>query len=133
MSAAAIKIMPIKGTGMSYTRRAHKWAITGDGPKKPDDLSFTSRDAEGRMVWWNVTPPKTNYWHVHEMLGRAYAFEVLDLLNTPDAECPERIVSYITLDMHRWSHTVPWCAAEGIMHGFFDALSEYLVTGSADR
>lgn len=98
-----------------------------------DKLSFTSRDAEGRICWWDVTPPKTDYWHVHELLGRAYAFEVLDLIKAPDAEYPEHMLAYIAEAMARWSpSSLPW-APEPMRHGFFGAISEYLTKGTVDR
>ncbi len=33
--------------------------------KTVDDLSFTSRDKIGRIRWFDVIPPQTNYWPFH--------------------------------------------------------------------
>jgi hypothetical protein len=110
------------------------WSIPKSGrPESADDLSFTSRDGSGRINWWDVTPPKTDYWHVHEMLGRAYAFELLDLINRPGSKEPPHVVTYVCQAVGRWSASVKNSAAGGMAAGFFDVIGEFLETGSADR
>jgi hypothetical protein len=121
------------GGGLLTTSRKTCWNISQSAPKCPEDLPFVARDSQDRMVWWNVTPPKTDYWHAHEILGRAYAFDLLDLINNPNAEYPPHILAYVTCAIQRWSAGVPAGVAEGMMHGFFGVLSEYISTGTADR
>ena len=96
-------------------------------------MPFVGTDSEGRFNWWTVTPPKTDYWHAHQMLGRGYAFELLDLVHNPEAEKPDHIISFIADAMMRWRRTVEPVAGEAIPHGFFEVLSEYLVTGQVNR
>lgn len=119
--------------GITEVRKSTKWALTRNLPESPDDLPFTQRNPDGRYVWWTVTPPNTDYWHVHQVLGRAYAFKLLDLLHNPDAEYPEHILSFITDAMIYWRLTVSQPGAEGIIHGFFEVISEYLSTGMVRR
>ncbi|MFT4063353.1 hypothetical protein [Paraburkholderia sp.] len=120
-------------SGMFEATRQTKWVVTPGCPLKPEDLNFTSRDERGRFVWWDVVPPKTDYWHAHQVLGRAYAFELLDLMNNPNSEYPEHIVAYITLAMSRWAQRVSACASEGTISGFFEVLSEFMGKGTVTR
>jgi hypothetical protein len=113
--------------------RKTKWIISPRSPKTADDLTFTSRDDLGRIRWWDVTPPKTDYWRVHVVLGRAYAFELLDLLNNPESGDEKNTMSYISQAVCRWGPTVAGTAATGMADGFFAVLSEFLATGTADR
>ncbi len=125
--------------GLVRTGRKTQWIVGGDSPKTVDDLSFTARDAGGRFHWWSVEPPKTNYWHVHQMLGRAYAFEVLDLLNNPEAKDDvgdgqhQHVLGCILGAICRWQPTVNDTAASGIADGFFHVIGEYVATGTANR
>lgn len=120
--------------GITEVRKRTRWVLCGNSPKDPDDLPFTCRDENGRYVWWTLTPPNTDYWHVHQVLGRAYAFELLDLMNNPEAEYPEHILSFITNAMMRWRLTVSQPGAgEGVIHGFFEVIGEYIATGTANR
>lgn len=132
-SKTGLKAKPHEGLGFETSRKTH-WLVTSSAPKSVDELTFTSRDSLGRINWWDVAPPKTSYWHVHEMLGRAYAFEVLDLLNNPSAEAAnEGTLGYIMGAIARWLPSVSGSAASGIAHGFFSVVSEYVATGSASR
>lgn len=119
----------VPGTRIKQT----KWLLPPDAPRKPEDLNFVARDELGRLDWWRVDPPKTDYWHVHQVLGRAYAFELLDLMNNPAAEYPPHILAYITSAMWRWSAQVGGAASDGIAHGFFEVLSEFLGDGNVKR
>lgn len=128
-----LKAKPFANVGFDTSRQT-RWHVPLTAPKTVDDLTFTSRDADGRIVWWDVTPPKTNYGHVHEMLGRAYAFEVLDLLNNPQAEADNAgALGYIMDAISRSRGTSSGGAGEGMASGFFSVISEYVATGSADR
>lgn len=121
------------GGGIKIAVRETEWTLTSCAPKSVDDLSFVGKDGKGRANWWTVIPPKTNYWHAHQILGRAYAFELLDLFNNPDAEYPEHILAYIHQGIRAWSRTVEPVAAEAIPFGFFEVLSEYLGNGKVAR
>ena len=122
------------GLDILETSRKTRWLVTPNAAKSVDELTFTSRDSEGRINWWDVMPPKTDYWHVHEMLGRAYAFEVLDLLNNPKAEHGnEASLGFIIGAIARWLPTVSGTASSGMADGFFRVVSEYVATGSASR
>lgn len=120
------------GHGIKTAKRKTEWILTSGIPKSVDDLPFVGRDGD-RFIWWNVTPPKTDYWHAHHILGRAYAFKLLDLFNNPEAKYPKHILAHITNSMMGWAKTVEPGAAEGMQHGFFEVLSEYLGTGSVSR
>lgn len=112
-------------------RRMTSWYVLRDAPRKPEDLTFTGRDERGLFSWWNATLPRTDYWHAHQILGRAYAFELLDLINNPGAEVPKHILAYIAEAQARDSQPDPCGGA--IVHGFFEVISEYITTGTADR
>jgi hypothetical protein len=119
---------------LAYKKVARHWLLFGNAAKKVEDLPFVGRDSEDRLNWWTVTPPKTDHWGVHQMLGRAYAFELLDLVHNPEAEkLNEHIISRIADAMMRWRMTAEPCAGEAIPHGFFEVLSEYLVIGRVNR
>lgn len=111
-------------------KKVEPWYVSSFAAKTVDELNFTSRDANGRINWWDVTPPKTDYYHAHEMLGRAYAFELLDLIHNDRAEpVSPQILSYIASEIIRHGAAMP----DGLCSGFFGAISEYLVTGKVDR
>ena len=120
--------------GMVTASRKTQWRVSASAPRSPDDLSFTSRDQSGCIKWWDVTVPKTNYWHVHHTLGRAYAFEVLDFLNNPESQDVNGSeLGFICTAIARWLPTVAGSAATGMADGFFGAISEFVSTGTADR
>lgn len=126
----------IKLVDFGYAKQAKRrtsWLLNPNGPRSVDDLRFVRRDTAGRANWWAVTPPDTDYWSAHATLGRAYAFDLLDLMNNPDGECPEHILAYIASSMIPWMATVSPGAGEAIPHGFFQVLSEYMTTGEVSR
>jgi hypothetical protein len=93
--------------------------------KSVDDLPFISRDGGGQINWWDVTRPKTEYWNVHAALGRAYAYDLLDLLQNPIAN----------LKGHEAGHILR-AAAMGdpsIADGFFEVVGQHLTTGDVSR
>lgn len=131
--ANGLRVKPYVG-GITETSRKTTWLVTSNAPKTVDQLTFTARDGSGRIDWWCVQPPLTDYWHVHEMLGRAYAFEVLDLLNNPDAsDDNEHVLRCILGAISSWLPTVANSAASGIADGFFGVIGEYVATGTASR
>lgn len=120
--------------GMVTTSRKTKWHVSSSAPKTVDDLSFTSRNHNGIIQWWDVVVPKTDYWHVHHTLGRAYAFEVLDFLNNPESqEVNGHELGFICTAIAKWLPTVAGSAASGMADGFFSAISEFVSNGTADR
>lgn len=78
----AINVQPLKRIAKPKTIAFQREARI----KSINNLSFTSRDNLGSIVWWDVTPPKTEYWAVHHMLGRAYGYELIDLLYAPESD-----------------------------------------------
>lgn len=135
MNATAAKnvvtLRHVEGLPGGFRKRKAEWYVPDNAPKTADDLTFTSRDLQGRICWWDVTLPKTNYWSAHVVLGRAYAFEFLDLINNPKAKESEHILSYIVGAQMRWRGTDPCGGA--IVEGFHQVISEYLTTGSVSR
>lgn len=120
--------------GMVEASRKTRWLVSSTAPKSVDDLTFTSRDELGRINWWSVTVPKTDYWHVHHTLGRAYAFELLDLLHNPEATDDDpHALGCISTSIAHWMQTVAGSAATGMADGFFSVISEFVSTGTADR
>jgi hypothetical protein len=96
-----------------------------------DDLSFTSRDPQGRIRWWDIEYPKTTYWPVHEMLGRAYALELLDLIqNAKEVGKPlyKHDFGFIAAEIARQNPPTG-----GVLTGFFNTISEALITGEVER
>lgn len=117
-------------TTLIISKKSRRWSVPDGAPCCVDDLNFTSRNPQGRLNWWDVTPPKTDYWHAHEMLGRAYAFELLDLIhNHKAAKLTPHTFGFIACDIARRGGAMP----DGLYSGFFAAISEYLVTGEVDR
>jgi len=123
------KVIPITDSLDSVARKT-SWYVSANSPKTVDDLNFTSRDEDGVIRWWDVVPPKTDYYHAHQMLGRAYAFELLDLINNPKAKGDnDRVFACIASELVRQGHT----GNDGLYNGFFEGISEYLVNGTANR
>jgi hypothetical protein len=120
--------------GMVNASQKTKWIVSSRSAKSVDELSFTSRSQAGNFCWWDVTVPKTDYWHVHQMLGRAYAFEVLDFLNNPESQDVNgHELGFISVAIARWLPTVAGTAGTGIADGFFEVISEFVSTGTANR
>ncbi len=116
-------------SGFVETTRRLRWNKSA-ADTSLDDLPFIGRNDRGHMVWWQVRPPATNYGAVHQLLGRSYAYEYLDFLNSPSGGCSKDHLSFIATDMMRSSTS--WQDQE-VVRGFFEALGEYLVTGRLYR
>ncbi|WP_124523695.1 MULTISPECIES: hypothetical protein [unclassified Burkholderia] len=133
MTNAAIVKFKDYGGGIREATKRIKWSVSSSAPCTPEDLPFTARDENGHMVWWSVVPPNTDYYAVHHTLGRAYAFELLDLLNNPEGEFNEHILSFITGNMLRSvQRSGDWREAT-MVEGFFAVVSEYISTGQVSR
>lgn len=135
MSAVAkkpvAKLRRVEGLAGGYRQSKTRWYVPSDAAKTADDLTFTSRDADGRICWWDVTLPKTRYWSAHQILGRAYAFELLDLINNPESKESEHMLTFIVQAQMRWRGQDPCGGA--VVYGFHEVLGEYLATGTASR
>lgn len=134
--ASATLLIDLNGGGSqpsedhTMSKPSRPWYVPGSAARTVHDLNFTALDNAGRINWWAVTPPRTDYWHAHEMLGRAYAFELLDLIHNPKAEPPPpHALGYIASAIVRRGVTMP----DGLYAGFFNAISEYLITGEVNR
>jgi len=118
----------------SEIKKRMRWSVDSSAPKTAEELSFVRRNEKGHMVWWDVTPPKTEYWHAHEMLGRAYAFELLDYVHNPESDAHERTIGIVCKAISGWAAaTLNRTAACGMQSGFFNVLSEFIRTGTANR
>lgn len=84
-----------------------------------DDLSFTSRDHLGRIRWWDITPPKTDYWHAHVEHGRAYARELLGLMGEFDFAINGQQIGFILKAVGE-SNPVN----DGMLTGFFEEIGK---------
>ncbi|MDO8706025.1 MAG: hypothetical protein Q7J84_13870 [Sulfuricaulis sp.] len=114
-------------------KRRPGWILSSKAPRQVTDLPFFNRDSEGRAVWWDVEPPKTNYWPAHYMLGKAYAIDLLNYIHAArqsGEEISPRIFGCIAGEIARKAHTME---TDGIYAGFFDTISEYLVTDTVSR
>lgn len=115
-------------------KKRMRWLVDPGAPKTADELSFAQRNEKGHMVWWAVTPPKTDYWHAHEMLGRAYAFELLDYVHNPDSDATDQTIGFVCKAVSEWAATTHHRAgACGMQSGFFGVLGEFIRTGTAGR
>ena len=133
MSKAHTKLKVIQGTDLRISKPQMRWVVPNDAPRTADDLKFTSRDAAGRIDWWDVTAPQTDYYHVHELLGRAYAFEYLDWAHNPDGDCRPADLSYIVTAMARkYAATGDW-KIEAMIKGYLAVIGEMVTTGNANR
>lgn len=98
-----------------------------------DSLTFTSRDSKGLIRWWDVTAPKTDYWHTHYSLGRAYALELIDMIQSANKRTREEgkhTFGHIASTIVRQADEIP---NDGLYIGFFDTVSECLITGDVAR
>lgn len=114
-------------------KRRPDWILSSSAPRQVTDLPFVGRDSEGRPVWWHVEPPKTNYWPAHYMLGKAYAIDLLNYIHAArqsGEEIAPKIFGYIACEIARKARTME---TDGIYTGFFQTISEYLVTDTVSR
>lgn len=123
----------ITGTITSIRRKRRPDWILSNTPRQVTDLPFVSKDGEGRIVWWDVEPPKTDYWIVHYMLGKAYAIDLLDHIHAvreSGEEIDPKIFGYIACEIARKTRSMK---NDGIYIGFFETISEYLVTDTVSK
>ncbi len=127
-----------EGPYCNLIRQLH-WVQFPGMPKCADDLTFTSRDDDGRINWWDVTPPKTNYWEVHRQYGRAMALELLDLIHNPEREQDEdgMAFNWFSQIAGEIARTETACrlkySTDGVYIGFFEAIGEHLTNGIYNR
>ena len=89
-----------------------------------DQLSFTGRDSNGFLLWWNIGPPQTDLWDDHVKLGEHCAKEVIGLLindSGPDGLSHD-CLAHIELAMQ----LNPELATQGVRTGFMTVISRAL-------
>jgi hypothetical protein len=107
-----------------------RWYSASGSARTVDELNFTSREPAGRIRWWDVATPKTDYGHPKRALGRAYAFELLDLIHNAKRKGVSKYTfGFIACEIARNSHKID----PTVYEGFFLAISEFLVDGKLTR
>ena len=119
--------------GLVEVKNKTKWIVSSLAATKPSELNFVDHNDSVRFSWWNVAPPNTDYGHAHEMLGKAYAYEFLDMINNPikdEDHSQDGILAFIARDMaaQRSDYRM-----EAIADGFWRVINEYLLHGTAVR
>ncbi len=120
-----------------------KWYVHSRAARRAGDLPFTRMgpprpELNGTSImdcWWDVTPAKTDYCHVHWTHGRAHAFEVIDALRNPDGHVEPGQLGHILSSMLDWARTSGHSveAMKGIAYGFGSVLGEYIQWHRANR
>ncbi|MDH5612223.1 MAG: hypothetical protein OEY66_07185 [Gammaproteobacteria bacterium] len=127
MSAQVIKLKEYS-PGIQQATIKLEWQVSSDAPKTVDDLYFTKREPNGCINWWAVTKP-SNYYSANYMVGRAHAFDVIELMFNPKAKnLNDGLLSNIAINMAENHKT-----DDGVMRGFFSAFSELLLNGKVVR
>lgn len=81
-----------------------------------DDLSFTKRDAEGRMLNWFM-PSRENNWHEHYGIGEIWFSEIVELARHNPKEA-YHAMRFAGPELTRyWNHGHP--------DGFFDRMARW--------
>ena len=81
-----------------------------------DDLSFTKRDAEGRMLNWFM-PDRSNNWHEHYGIGEIWFSEIVELARHNPKEA-YHAMRFAGPELTRyWNHGHP--------DGFFDRMARW--------
>lgn len=85
-----------------------------------DDLSFTRRDASGRLVNWMV-PQRAGEWHVHYGIGESWFDEVVQLArhDPEEAYTALRMAGPLLLPYMNFGHA----------EGFFNRMAQWAVGG----
>lgn len=84
-----------------------------------DDLSFTQRDAEGRLINWHM-PHRANNWHEHYGIGETWFNEIIELARHNPREA-YYAMKYAGEDMVRYWN-------KGHVSGFFDRMAQWALT-----
>lgn len=90
------------------------------------DLTFVKSDGATRPFFWSTPKLKTDEWSVHEEVGRSFGHEFLELLK--EGNLNAKAFSWIATDI-----SLSGADNDGMLIGFFDVISEHLVTGGALR
>lgn len=83
-----------------------------------DDLSFTKRDPEGRLINWFM-PSRVNNWHEHYGIGEAWFNEIVELAQ----HCPKEAFNAMRFagpELARYSN-------HGHPDGFYDRMARWAV------
>jgi hypothetical protein len=91
-------------------------------PKSRNDLSFTSRDAEGRLHNWAVRHNQNDNWHDGILIGKRYFAEVAALARYSEKEAFDAI--RFAMNASDWSSR-GW----GEEQGFSEALAAAAIAG----
>jgi len=80
--------------------------------RKREDLSFTARDSEGRMLNWFV-PSRTNQWHEHVGIGEEWFAEVVELAKHDPSEAFDalRFAGDALVRTWNWGHETGFMTA----------------------
>ncbi|AYN19585.1 Bro-N domain-containing protein [Alcaligenes aquatilis] len=81
-----------------------------------DDLSFTRRDAKGRLINW-IMPDRANNWHEHYGIGEIWFGEIVELAQHNPEEA-YHAMCFACVDMLRY-----W--SQGHPDGFFDTMARW--------
>lgn len=104
--------------------RTNKISLSGDARtiQSRDDLSFTSRDSEGRLNNWAVPHDRNGNWHDGLIIGEKYFDEVRQLALFDELEAYHAIK--FALNSGNWQ-SGGW----GIETGFTQALAKAAILG----
>jgi len=88
--------------------------------RQRDDLSFTKRDAKGRLINWFV-PDRTNNWHEHYGIGEIWFSEIVELARHDPKEAYDAL-RFAGPEMVRYLHY-------GHEAGFFNSMARWVIAG----
>ncbi|MGD1827911.1 Bro-N domain-containing protein [Chromobacterium violaceum] len=121
------EVLPTIRKSGKYESPAKPEAAPSNAPRLPgrrsgsrDELSFTVRDSEGRLLNWFV-PSRTNNWHEGVGIGQAWFDEIVSLArrNPKEAYDAMRFVGF---------RLIPYLG-HGHEDGFFDMMSRWALAG----
>ena len=87
-----------------------------------DNLSFTSRNSNGSIDWFNIIQPEnfgTADWAEWFEKGKAYANEYFDLRNNLDSDLDGSELTFIIVTLAQKYHMI----FDGVTAGFFSVVS----------
>ena len=92
--------------------------------KKRDDLSFTKRDDEGRLLNWFV-PSRNGQWHEHYGIGEIWFSEIVELAKHDPQEAfnAMRFASQNLVQFWNWGHE----------EGFMERMSRWALAAILDH
>ncbi|CAM4094612.1 hypothetical protein KESI111651_02365 [Kerstersia similis] len=105
------KVLPAKALDMPVANRQIR---------SRDDLSFTRRDAGGRLINWMV-PQRAGEWHAHYGIGENWFDEIVQLArhDPEEAYTALRMAGPLLLPYMNFGHA----------EGFFNSMAQWAVAG----